>query len=296
MQKQKSLICVVGQTASGKSALALRIAKEWNGEIICADSWTIRRDVNIGTAKPSAKDRRLIPHHLLDIVGPNEDFNAALFKSLALRAIADISARGKLAIMVGGTGLYVDSVIYDYSFAPTGNHEAREQLNVLTLHQLMEKIHKDGLELGTVDVRNKRRLIRLIESNGAKPSKKNLRSQTLLIGLYIEKGELTERITKRLDAMIKAGLESEVRLLSQQYGWDCEALQGIGYAQWHEHFLGRESRDEVRQKIIRATLNLAKRQQTWFQRNKSIQWLDTPVKWHEVVDLVTTYMDDNISK
>ncbi|HUD10637.1 MAG TPA: tRNA (adenosine(37)-N6)-dimethylallyltransferase MiaA [Candidatus Saccharimonadales bacterium] len=295
MKKQAPLICVVGQTATGKSSLALRIAQEWNGEIICADSWTIHREVNIGTAKPSMQEQSLVPHHLLDIIGPDEDFNAALFKELANKAIIDIIARGKLPIMVGGTGLYIDSVIYDYSFSAVGSRHSREELNALTLPELLEKIDNLGLELGSIDIRNKRRLIRLIETDGAQPTKGDLRDQTLLIGLHVENDKLKRHVTDRLDAMLASGLENEVRQLSERYGWNCEALKGIGYIQWREYFLGSENRDQVRQKIIQATINLAKRQNTWFQRNKSIHWFDTPVNWYEVVGLITTVLDNNIS-
>ena len=295
MKEQPYLICVVGQTATGKSSLALRIAQQWNGEIICADSWTIRREVNIGTAKPSTEEQKLVPYHLLDIVGPEEDFNAALFKNLANEAIADIASKGKLPIMVGGTGLYIDSVIYDYSFATIGNRHERELLDTLTLPQLLQKIDDLAIEIGDVDTRNKRRLVRLIETNGARPTKKNLRKQTLLLGLRTDSNELKQRIADRLDAMLAAGLEDEVRQLSERYGWDCEALKGIGYAQWQEYFLGSENLEQVRQKIIQATNNLAKRQHTWFQRNKSIHWLSKPVNWPEVVDLVTTFLSNDIS-
>jgi tRNA dimethylallyltransferase len=295
MKEQPYLICVVGQTATGKSSLALRTAQQWNGEIICADSWTIRREVNVGTAKPSTEEQKLVPYHLLDIVGPEEDFNAALFKNLANEAIADIASRGKLPIMVGGTGLYIDSVIYDYSFATIGNRHERELLDTLTLPQLLQKIDDLSIETGDVDMRNKRRLVRLIETNGARPTKKNLRNQTLLLGLRTDSNELKKRIADRLDDMLAAGLEDEVRQLSECYGWDCEALKGIGYAQWQEYFLGSENLEQVRQKIIQATNNLAKRQHTWFQRNKSIHWLSKPVKWPEVVDLVTTFLSNDIS-
>lgn len=295
MKKQASLICVVGQTATGKSSLALRIAQQWGGEIICADSWTTRQGVDIGSAKPSAQDQMLVPHHLLDVVGPDEDFNAALFKDLANKAIADISSRGRLPIIVGGTGLYIDSVIYDYSFSAVGDRVEREKLNTLSLPQLLQKIDDLGIDLGEVDTRNKRRLIRLIETNGARPTKQGLRDQTLLLGLRIKNNELQQHIAYRLDAMLAAGLEDEARQLSERYGWDCEALKGIGYAQWREYFLGSENRDQVCQKIIQATMNLAKRQNTWFQRNKSIHWLSTPVKWPQVVDLITTFLDNDIS-
>lgn len=286
------LVVVVGETASGKSALALRLAQEFNGEIICADSWTVRREVNIGTAKPTAEEQAMVPHHLLDVAGPCEDFTAAVFKKLANEAIGDIANRGKLPIMVGGTGLYVDGVVYDFGFLPEGDRRAREELNKLTNQQLMERIKKLGLELGDIDTRNKRRLIRLIETGGAVPTKKALRENTVLVGLQPDRQELKDRIAKRVDAMLAAGLEDEARTLSGRYGWECEALKGIGYAEWQDYFSGVQNLSETRQKIIKNTLDLAKRQRTWFKRNKSIHWFSAPVNWHEVVDVITTFLSN----
>ncbi len=115
------LLVIVGETASGKTGLSLEIAGAFNGEIICSDSWTVRREVNIGTAKPTTEEKSRAPHHLLDVVGPDEDFTASVFKDLAVEAIDDISRRGRLPIMVGGTGLYIDSVLYDYGFLDEGD-------------------------------------------------------------------------------------------------------------------------------------------------------------------------------
>ena len=287
----RKLVVIVGETASGKSDLALKLAQEFGGEIICADSWTVRREADIGTAKPTAAAQATVPHHLLDVVGPDEDFTAAVFKRLAVQAIEDISNRGKLPIMVGGTGLYVDSVIYDYGFLPSGDRTAREELNKLTNQDLLSKITNLGITLGNVDTRNKRRLIRLIETNGAQPTKQKLRTNTLIIGLKAERTALEKRITDRADDMLAAGLEGEVHGLAEHYGWDCEALKGVGYAQWRDYFLGTASLAETRQKIIKANLDLAKRQRTWFKRNKCIQWFSTPVKLSEVVAMVTTFLD-----
>jgi len=288
--RRSPLLVIVGETASGKSQLALQLAQQFDGEIICADSWTVRREVNIGTAKPSAAEQALVPHHLLDVVGPDEDFTAAVFKDLANRAIDDIAAGGKLPIMVGGTGLYIDSVLYDYGFLAAGDRTAREALNNLSVEELQERIKQQGIELENIDVRNKRRLIRLLETDGAQPTRQTMRSNTLVLGLQVERDVLRERITRRVDAMLAAGLEAEARTLRERYGWQCEALKGIGYAQWQEYFLGTQSQDETRQRIIKATLDLAKRQRTWFKRNKSIQWLTTPVKQAKVVDLITTHL------
>jgi tRNA dimethylallyltransferase len=291
MPKPPPLIVIVGETSSGKSALALDLAKELDGELICADSWTVRREVNIGTAKPTPAERAAVPHHLLDVAAPDEDFTAAVFKELANRAIADIAARGKLPIMVGGTGLYIDGVIYDYGFLPAGDRRERQALNDLQIPALIAKVKAAGLSVEGVDQRNKRRLIRLLETGGARPERRELRENTLIIGLKTDREVLKKRITGRVDAMLAAGLEAEVRGLADRYGWDCEALKGVGYAQWREYFLGHENLEQTRQKIIKATLDLAKRQRTWFKRNKSIHWLSTPVNHATTVDLITTFLN-----
>ena len=288
LQSTSPLVVIVGETASGKSALALELAERFNGEIICADSWTVRREVDIGTAKPKAAERARVAHHLLDLVGPCEDFTAAVFKDLALEAIDDISLRGKLPIMVGGTGLYIDGVIYDFGFLEQGDREARRELNSLTIPQLLERIKEQGIELGSVDVRNKRRLIRLLETGGAKPTKGLLRPNTLIIGPKVEREELKRRIEQRVSGMLAAGLEREVKGLADTYGWECEALKGVGYREWREYFEGSQNLVETRQRIIKSTLDLAKRQRAWFKRNDSIQWVSDK---SNAVDIVTTFLN-----
>lgn len=285
------LLVIVGETASGKTELSLKLAHRFGGEIICADSWTVRKEVDIGTAKPTPEERAEVPHHLLDVVEPCEDFTAAVFKRLAGRALEDIAGRGRLPIMVGGTGLYVDGVIYDFDFLPAGDRAEREELNKLSIAKLLERIEYSKIELGDVDTRNKRRLIRLIETKGRRPGRAPLRDNTLIIGLRTPREEIERRIVKRLDDMLASGLEDEVRALADRYGWDCEALKGIGYAQWKRYFSGDQSLPETRTKIIKATFEYAKRQRTWFKRNKSIHWFDNPVDMAEVVDSVTTFLD-----
>lgn len=287
------LLVIVGETASGKSALAVDLALKLDGEIICADSWTVRREVSIGTAKPTAEQQARVPHHLLDIVGPCEDFTAAVFKRLANEKIAEIAARGKLPIMVGGTGLYIDGVVFDYNFLPAGDRAARQTLSRLSCQQLLSRIGEAGIEIGTVDVRNKRRLIRLLETDGAEQTRQPMRQNTLMLGLQTDRDGLAERIERRVYAMLADGLEQEVDGLRQRYGWECEALKGVGYSQWKDYFLGQQTADELaltRQRIIKATTELAKRQRTWFKRNKSIHWYSTPVNGKEIVDLATTLL------
>lgn len=267
------LIVIVGETASGKSALALELAERFGGEIICADSWTVRREVNVGTAKPSADDLKKIPHHLLDIVDPCEDFTAAVFKRLAENIISDINLRGKLPIMVGGTGLYIDGVLFDFGFLPEGNRSERNVWNAMSAVELQNLAESKGLSLEGIDVRNKRRIIRLLETGGAEPTKSTMRPNTLILGLSVPREELKKRVTDRVDYMLTAGLEAEVKQLVDRYGWECEALKGIGYREWREYFAGSQNIGQTRERIISATMNLAKRQRTWFKRNKSIQWV-----------------------
>lgn len=293
MSQIPKLIVVVGETASGKTALAIELAKRFSGEIICADSWTVRREVNIGTAKPTPEEQAAVPHHLLDVVGPDEDFTAAVFKDLANQAIADIADRGKLPIMVGGTGLYIDGVVYNYSFLPAGDRSERGDLETKTIPELLELLKYLRIDVSKVDTRNKRRLIRLLETEGATPHKSGLRANTMVIGIQTDRESLRQRVEQRTDAMIEAGLEVEVRDLVERYGWDCEALKGVGYAQWRDYFSGSKTMAETRQAIISATMNLAKRQRTWFKRNSSIQWFPAPVKSTIVVDAVTTFLEQD---
>jgi tRNA dimethylallyltransferase len=282
----------VGETASGKSALALDLAKRFDGELICADSWTVYRGFDIGTAKPTAEDRAIVPHHLLDVADPAGGFSAVLFQKLAFAAIADITSRGKLPIMVGGTGLYIDSVLCDYGFLPPSDPALRTELNSLTLEQVLERAVGLGLDTTGIDLRNKRRVIRLVENNGTRPTKHAMRANTLVLGIQIERTTLHSRITSRVDAMLADGLEAEVRALAGQYGWDVEPIKGIGYKEFREYVVGTETIADVRERIIKGTMDLAKRQRTWFKRNSSIQWVSDRSK---SVDIVTTFLNKTSS-
>lgn len=266
------LVVLLGETASGKSALGLDIAKKYDGEIICSDSWTVRKHMDIGTAKPSQKEQQDVRHHLLDVVEPNEPFTAAEFKRLANEAFVDIQSRGKLPIMVGGTGLYIDAVVYDYSFLGGEGTLDRDELGALSAEELADMARSKGIDLTDVDVRNKRRIIRAMESGGQKPSRSPLKPNTELVGLVLNSEELQDRIEKRVDTMLEAGLENEVKQLSDKYGWEAEAMKGIGYREWREYFEGSQTLEQTRDRIIAATKNLAKRQRTWFKRNPDIFW------------------------
>ena len=286
-----ALLVVVGETASGKSALALELAKKFDGELICAGSWTVYKDFNIGTAKPSNLERAQIPHHLLDVADPRGGFSAVVFQQLAQTAIDAIHRRGKLPIMVGGTGLYIDSVLYHYGFLAPPPAELREKLNGMSLPEVLELAKERGLNTSGIDVRNKRRVIRLIENDGQLPTKKELRPNTLLIGINTPRETLKERVTQRVDHMLTQDLKFEVEKLANKYGWEAEPMKGIGYREWREYFEGSLNVEEVRQRIIKSTMDLAKRQRTWFKRNNSIHWFSTPVNMQEVDALVTTFLN-----
>jgi len=285
------LIVIVGETASGKSALAMELAEKFGGELICADSWTVYKGFDVGTAKPSASDRARVSHHLLDVADPAEGFSAVAFQRQARQAMADITARGKLPIMVGGTGLYIDSVLYDYGFLPPSDQLLRAELNDLSLEQVLDRAAELGLDTTGIDLGNKRRVIRLIENNGARPTKGSLRPNTLLLGVSLPREQLQARVSARVDAMLAAGLQDEVRRLAERYGWEAEPMKGIGYREWQLCFAGEQTLPETRERIIKVTMDLAKRQRTWFKRNNGIQWVPDR---SNAVDIATTFLNKSV--
>ena len=255
-QPAKPLIVIVGETASGKTALGIELAKKFNGEIIAADSRTVYRGMDIGTAKPTKTDQAEVAHHLLDVINPDQKFNVSLFQKLAQEAIQDIHKKGKLPIIVGGTGLYIDSVLYNFTFIPHG------QRNPDNPRHLMPG-----------------------EDN---PSNKELRSNTLIIGLVLPKDELKKRITHRVDDMFTKGFIEEAKSLINRYGAGNEALLTPGYKAAQQYLKGKISLEETKALFIQADLSLAKRQRTWFKRNSSIQWVNNP---SNAVEIVTTFLN-----
>ncbi|MBX6334433.1 tRNA (adenosine(37)-N6)-dimethylallyltransferase MiaA [Candidatus Saccharibacteria bacterium] len=280
------LIVIVGQTASGKSALAMHLARRFGGEIVAADSRTVYRGMDIGTAKPTPQDRAMVPHHLIDVVNPDEPFNVADFQRLANAAIDDIVSRGKLPILVGGTGLYVDAVIYNFGLRKPANPALRRELESLSVEELQARLIDQGLPLPRNE-RNPRHLIRAIEAGGETAVRAPLRPNTLVIGLQVDPEVLRDKIARRVDAMVKAGLVEEVRRLSEQYGWDVPALQAPAYKAFRPYIEGRISLEEAKQQFARYDWQYARRQKTWFRRNKDIVWID---RAEEIEDLITSFL------
>jgi tRNA dimethylallyltransferase len=288
------LIVICGQTATGKSALALELAERYDGEIICADSRTVYQGMDIGTAKPGPEDRERVPHWGLDLVSLNERFTAADFKVYAFEAMRDITERGKVPIMAGGTGLYIDAVIYDFQFRDPGDPDTRLDLQGQTVEELQRRILEMGLELPENE-RNPRHLVRVIETGGAVSRRGDLRPNTVIMGLQTDREQLEPRIRERVEKMVDAGLVEEVRRLSTQYGWDAPGLQTIGYAEWKKYLEGNRNLEETIALVVKNTVGLAKRQRTWFKRNSSIHWLkheqNNREKLEEAVALVTTVLN-----
>lgn len=267
------LVTIVGPTGSGKSSAALRLAQKYGGEIICADSRTIYKGMDIGTAKPNKHEQAMVPHHMLDVVRPDEGFTAAEFKAGALRSMNATASRGNIAFLVGGTGLYVDSVLFDFTFGKEADQETRKSLELLNDDQLIQRARKLGIKENQVNFQNRRHLIRAIERGGVMESQNELRPHTLIIGMQVEADILRNRINQRIDEMISQGLEAEVRQLVAQYGWGCEALSAIGYKEWRLYFEGEQTMGRTRELLQTHTAQYAKRQRTWFRRNRYIHWV-----------------------
>lgn len=266
------LVVIIGPTASGKTALAIELASQFNGEIICADSRTIYKDMNIGTAKPDATEQALVIHHGLDLVYPGEYFTAADFKKYTLEKIIEIRSRGHIPFLVGGTGLYIDSIIFDYQFGEVVDEEKRKKLNLLSINELHKIYNDNNIELPENKL-NKRYLIRGIERNGnALKCSDAIIKDTFVVGISTEKTVLRDRIARRIDNFFEKGVIDEAKILAEKYGWDSEAMTGNIYRLSKLFIAGELNEVEMKQKLITLDWRLAKRQLTWFRRNKFIKW------------------------
>jgi len=268
--KKLDLLAIIGPTASGKTKLAIDIAKKYNGEIIAADSRTIYKHLDIGTAKPDEKEQDGIVHWGLNLVGPGQKFTVSDYKIYADLTIQSIKDRNKLPIIVGGSGLYVDSVLYNFSLAPA-KEELRKRLEKLDVEHLQIKLLKKGLKM-PINKLNKRHLIRVIERGNFELSREPLNKNYLIIGISPTRVELEDRITERANLMLKSGVLKEIIKVSKLYGWDSEAMTGGIYRVFRDVLNGDKSEDQALVDFIRSDLKLAKKQMTWFKRNSDIHW------------------------
>lgn len=288
-EKMQKVIVICGPTASGKTSLSIELAKKINGEIILADSMQIYKEMDVGTAKPSREERQGIKHYLLDCVSPEERYSVADYKKDAKKAIEEILEKGKIPIIVGGTGLYVDSLIYEIEYP---NIEFDEEYR----KQLEKRVEKEGLEalyqeaakidpsaIEKISQNDKKRILRILEIYQAtgknkteqeRLSRKNpLPYDYQVYALKWDRELLYERINKRVDIMLEQGLIKEVEYIWKKYDHFPTAMQGLGYKEVVEFLEGEITKEEMVEKIKRETRRYAKRQMTWFRKNKQTIWL-----------------------
>jgi len=273
-----TLLIITGPTASGKSTFAIRLAQQLNGEIVSADSMQIYRECNIATAKPTAQEQQLIPHHLIDIIDPTVRFSAAMWAEMAREVIAQIHQRGKTPIVVGGTGFYLRALLQPETLAQVSPNAAlRAELEQLDNHALWEKlIQVDAEAAGRLQPQNTKRVIRAIEvALGEKvllPEMPEISYKAY--GLEWPRDVLYGRINARVDEMMVQGLMDELRYLTEKYGRDAPALDGIGYKEMLPALDDPELLETQTEKLKQATRRYAKRQMTWFRHQLDVEWLD----------------------
>lgn len=283
------IICVVGPTASGKTALAIELAKAFNGEIVSCDSMQIYRRMDIGTAKPTAEERQGIPHHMIDVADPEESFSVSRYCQMATPIVEDILRRGKTCIIAGGTGLYVDALIRGNDFAPIPSTGCRQRLErraeaegIQVLTQELSAVDPESVQRAQG---NPRRIIRALEvylETGQTLTAHNLATQAipprfspLWIGLDDEdRQDLYRRIDLRVDLMLEQGLLEEIRsLLDSGIPESATAMQAIGYKEFIDALRGRIPMEQAVSDLKQSTRRYAKRQKTWFRRNRDIHWI-----------------------
>jgi tRNA dimethylallyltransferase len=276
MKNEPPLIAIVGETASGKTSVAIKIAKQVDGEILCADSRTIYKQMDIGTAKPTISEQDGVTHYLIDIVEPNERFTVVQFQDLAQKCIADIKKRGKVPIIVGGSGLYIDAVLYNFQFPKNAGAYSKEALEQMSDVELTSLLNKHSLQNDQLNTKNKRHVVNALLRLGESGSRSQLPSSAIVLGLKLDIENLKNRISDRVEKMFDDGFIDEVMHIAEVYGWDNEAMTGIGYRLARSYLEGDSSIEDVKEAFIKRDLSLAKRQRTWFKRNVDIKWFDDP--------------------
>jgi len=281
------VLCVVGPTAVGKTRLGVALAKTFNGEVISGDSMQIYKGMDIGTAKVTEEETEGIPHHLIDVKRPDETYSVDEFQRTVRALIDDITAKGKLPIIVGGTGLYIKAVLYDYVFEDAEANPAaiQDKYKDWSDEALYERLMSvDETAAAKIHPHNRRRTLRALEiyetTGRTKSSAEDKQSHTmiydaLILGLTIDRERLHQRIHERVDFMMDAGLEDEVRGLIEQGALeDWQSMKAIGYREWFPYFAGDIAKGEVAERICAHSRQYAKRQYTWFRNQMPTEWMD----------------------
>ena len=282
----KNIICIAGPTASGKTALSIALARELDAEIVSCDSMQVYKYMDIGTAKPTTQEREGIPHYMLDVAEPDEDFSVSRYCNMAAPMVDDILSRGKTAIIVGGTGLYMDSLIRGNAFAPFPSTGMREMLEAQPIEAVYAQLRAiDPEAAARLHLADKKRIIRAMEvflETGETITAHNRRTQAIPprytpVWFALEdenRQDLYHRIDRRVDLMLRQGLIDEIRsLLSSGVPAKCTAMQAIGYKEFVAALNGQISIEEAAAQVQQASRHYAKRQLTWFRRNPAIHWL-----------------------
>lgn len=311
---KKKLVSIVGPTAVGKTKLSIHLAQALRGEIISGDSMQVYRGMDIGTAKIKPKEQEGIPHHLIDILDPAADFSVSAFQELALQKVEELNQRFSLPILVGGTGLYVQSVTHDFQFADVSQSETirlkwqafLDQYGSLALHQELEKRDSDyAKELHPNNSRRVIRALEVIEVTGRSMSEYHGEWENespfdlVMIGLTMEREKLYNRINARVDQMIQEGLIQEVQhLLDLGICDSSTSLQAIGYKEIISYLKKERSKEEAIELLKRNSRRFAKRQLTWFRRMKEVNWYDVTdlSRWSEVEEIITDDIAGNFEQ
>lgn len=289
MEKPK-IIVICGPTASGKTALSIELAKKINGEIVSADSMQLYQYMDIGTAKPTKEEMDGIKHYLIDCVSPEIRYSVATYKKQALEAIEEILKKGKTPIVVGGTGLYVDSLIYGIEYEDSEiDLKYREELDKIAEEQGLEVLYNQAKKIDPeaiekISQNDKKRICRILEiyhSTGKTKTQQEIESRKndvpydyKVFAINMDREKLYERINLRVDIMLENGLIDEVKALIEKYKSIPTALQGLGYKEVVDYINDKYTKDEMIEKIKMETRRYAKRQITWFKKNKQTIWLD----------------------
>ena len=306
-----NIICIAGPTASGKTALAATLAKELNGEVVSCDSMQVYKRMDIGTAKPTLEEMQGIPHHMIDVAEPWEDFSVSRYCDIAAPIVDDILSRGKTAVIAGGTGLYMDSLIRGNAFAPfpaTGVRERLEaQADTVGMEAMLSQLRSvDPDAAGRLHLSDRKRILRALEvylETGETITEHNRKTQTvppryspLWLGLdFARRGELYRRIDLRVSLMLQQGLVEEIQgLLADGIPETATAMQAIGYKEFVDALDGRCTIEEAADLVRQSSRRYAKRQLTWFRRNKAIHWLirDTGDTGREILENARRIVSD----
>ena len=304
-----NIICIAGPTASGKTALAVALAKELNGEVVSCDSMQVYKRMDIGTAKPTREEMQGIPHHMIDVAEPWEDFSVSRYCEMAAPIVDDIISRGKTAIIAGGTGLYMDSLIRGSAFAPFPSTGVRERLEAQADAEGMEAMLSrlravDPDSAARLHLSDRKRIIRALEvflETGETITEHNRKTQAvpprytpLWLGLdFSERGELYRRIDLRVGKMLEMGLIEEIQsLLDSGIPEKATAMQAIGYKEFVDALDGRCTIEEAADQVRQSSRRYAKRQLTWFRRNRRIHWIIREDSSGEILETARRIVSD----